>query len=57
MRAQRATNPAVVKEIDRLLDHHTDQQIASILNERGLHSGERKVVFGADVARIQKHMA
>jgi hypothetical protein len=22
---QRATNPAVVKEIDRLLDHHTHQ--------------------------------
>jgi hypothetical protein len=36
---QRATDPAGVKEIDRLLDHHTYLQIVSILNERGLRSG------------------
>ena len=51
---QRATNPAVVKEIDRLLDHHTYRQIASILNERGLHSGEGKSFSVRIVARIQK---
>jgi len=51
---QRATNPAVVKEIDRLLDHHTYQQIVSILNERGLHSGEGKSFSVRIVARIQK---
>ena len=51
---QRATNPAVVKEIDRLLDHHTYLQIASILNERGLRSGERKTFSVRIVARIQK---
>jgi len=51
---QRATNPAVVKEIDRLLDHHTYQQIASILNERGLRSGEGKTFSVRIVARIQK---
>src|SRR5438270_12592542 len=51
---QRATNPAVVKEIDRLLDHHTPQQIASILNERGLRSGEGKSFSVRIVARIQK---
>jgi hypothetical protein len=51
---QRATNAAVVKEIDRLLDHHTYQQIVSILNERGLHSGEGKSFSVRIVARIQK---
>jgi len=50
---QRATNPAVVREIDRLLDHHTYQQIASILNERGLRSGEGKTFSVRIVARIQ----
>ena len=51
---QRATNSAVVKEIDRLLDHHTYPQIASILNERGLRSGEGKTFSVRIVARIQK---
>ncbi len=51
---QRATNPAVVEEIARLLDHHTCQQIASILNERGLCSGEGKTFSVRIVARIQK---
>lgn len=31
----RKAKPGLVKEIDRLLDHHTDKQIASILGERG----------------------
>jgi DNA invertase Pin-like site-specific DNA recombinase len=38
----RRTPAEVVEEIDRLLDHHTDGEIAAILNERGLTSGERK---------------
>jgi hypothetical protein len=50
----RATNPTAVQEIDRLLDHHTYQQIVSILNERGLHSGEGKPFSVRIVARIQK---
>src|SRR6266480_3452313 len=37
-----------------LLDHHTCQQIASILNERGLCSGEGKTFSVRIVARIQK---
>ncbi len=49
---QRATHPAVVEEIARLLDHHTCQQIASILNERGLCSGEGKTFSVRIVARI-----
>ncbi len=39
---QRTTSPEVVSEIDRLLDHHTYPQIASLLNDRGLRSGEGK---------------
>jgi hypothetical protein len=43
-----------VKEIDRLLDHHTYQQIASIVNEGGLRSGEGKSFSVRIAARIQK---
>lgn len=35
----RQTPAAVVAEIDRLLDEHTEERIAEILNERGLTSG------------------
>lgn len=34
------TPPEVVAQIDRLLEDHTDAQVASILNERGLRSGK-----------------
>ncbi len=30
------TDPKVVREIDRLLDHHTEKEVAELLNERGL---------------------
>jgi len=33
------TSPEVVTEIDRLLDWHTESQIAKLLNERGFRSG------------------
>jgi len=35
----RRTDPAVVAEIDRLLEHHSDAEIAEILNARGLRPG------------------
>jgi DNA invertase Pin-like site-specific DNA recombinase len=34
------TNPETVREIDRLLDQHTYLEIATILNERGVSSGQ-----------------
>jgi hypothetical protein len=45
------TDPGIVQEIDRLLDHHTDGEVAAILNQRGCHSGigavfHRKIVAG-----------
>ena len=48
------TSPDVVREIDLLLDHNTYSQIASILNDRGLRSGEGKTFAARIVARIRK---
>ena len=51
---QRATSPEVVREVDRLLDHNTYLQIAFLLNDRGLHSGEGNAFTGRIVARIRR---
>lgn len=48
------TPPAVVTEIDRLLDHHTYQTIADNLNSRGFAPGYGKPFHGPMVARIAK---
>jgi DNA invertase Pin-like site-specific DNA recombinase len=48
----RQTPPAVVAEIDLLLDHHTCAQIAGLLNDRGLASGERRPFRPVTVQRI-----
>jgi DNA invertase Pin-like site-specific DNA recombinase len=50
----RITSPEVVAEIDRLLDHNTNLQIASLLNDRGLRSGEGKSFTAQIVARIRR---
>jgi len=50
---QRLTSPDIIKEIDRLLDHHTHPQIASLLNSRGLRSGEGKAFTVKIIARIR----
>lgn len=36
--ALRKTKPEIVAEIDRLLDTHTEDEVANVLNERGWHS-------------------
>jgi DNA invertase Pin-like site-specific DNA recombinase len=51
---QRVTSPEVVKDVDRLLEDHTDGQIAVILNERGIRSGEGKRFSRTIVARIRR---
>jgi len=48
------TPPAVVAEIDRLLDHHTCQAIADNLNSRGFVPGYGKPLHGPMIARIAK---
>jgi DNA invertase Pin-like site-specific DNA recombinase len=49
----RQTSPEVVAAIDDLLDHHTDGEIAKLLNERGLSSGSGKRFHLQIVARIR----
>jgi hypothetical protein len=47
------TPPEVITEIDRLLDEHTDRQIASILNEQGLQSGKGKSFSSSIIWRLR----
>lgn len=49
------TNPLVIEEVDRLLDQHTDSEIAAILNERGLRSGRGNAFNHMIVARIRSN--
>jgi hypothetical protein len=51
---QRSTSPEVVRDIDRLLADNTDGQIAAILNERDIRSGEGKKFSRTIVARIRR---
>jgi len=50
---QRSTRPDVVQGIDRLLDRHNDQEIATILNEHGYRSGEGHSFCASIVRRIR----
>ena len=36
-------SPEMVQMIDNLLNEHTDEQVADILNERGLHTGKGNI--------------
>ncbi len=47
------TSKEVVAEIDRLLDHHTDKQIAAILNQQAFRSGSGKNFKPVFVYRIR----
>ena len=50
----RQTDPAVIREIDGLLDGHTDQEIADILNGRGRRSGEGLAFSPRIVLRLRR---
>jgi len=53
---KRKTNPEIVKEIDRLLNHHIVDEVAEILNEQGFRSGGDGLLFtGQMVATIQRY--
>jgi hypothetical protein len=52
---RRATNPAVVKEIDRLLDSYTWANVASSLNEGGYRTGEGNAFDVSRVKTIAEH--
>ena len=49
------TNRELIAEVDRLLDDHTDGQIAAMLNERGWHPGKGGMFTQSIVAWIQYH--
>jgi len=49
----RQTPSKVVKEIDRLLDDHTDGQIAALLNTKGFRSGEGLSFSSRIVSKIR----
>jgi len=49
------TSPEVVQLIDTLLDEYTDQQVAAILNARGLHPGKGGTFHTGIVARVRRN--
>jgi hypothetical protein len=48
------TTPEVVQLVDDLLNAGTDEQVAAILNERGLRSGKGEAFSGRLVANIRR---
>jgi DNA invertase Pin-like site-specific DNA recombinase len=53
---RRKTNPEIIKEIDRLLDHHIVDEVAKLLNEQGFRSGGDGLLFtGRMVATLQRY--
>jgi hypothetical protein len=49
------TRPEIIEEIDCLLGSHDYQEIAQLLNERGLRSSEGRLFNVSIVGRIAKH--
>jgi len=49
----RRTNDAVLQEIDRLLDNHTDSQVARVLNEQGVRTYEGNLFTGLKVNELR----
>jgi DNA invertase Pin-like site-specific DNA recombinase len=50
----RQTDPQVVREIDALLDHHTELQIAERLNQQGHRSSEGRRFTRRSVIRLRR---
>jgi DNA invertase Pin-like site-specific DNA recombinase len=50
----RRTPPAVIAEIDRLLDHHTDAEVAQALNRSGIVSGTNQPFTAGIVCHIRR---
>ncbi len=51
----RKTPAAAVREVDRLLDHHTETEIAGLLNECGLRSGAGQAFTPMTVINIRRN--
>jgi DNA invertase Pin-like site-specific DNA recombinase len=50
---QRRTPPAVVQEVDKLLEKHTDLEIVELLNKKGLRTGMGKEFTLSAVRRVR----
>jgi DNA invertase Pin-like site-specific DNA recombinase len=50
----RKTDEAVIHEIDRLLDHHTEREIATIFNQNGWRSGTGKLFHRGIIVRLRR---
>jgi DNA invertase Pin-like site-specific DNA recombinase len=48
------TAPEVVQMIDTLLNEYTDDQVANLLNERGLHSGKGGAFRGRIIGNVRR---
>jgi DNA invertase Pin-like site-specific DNA recombinase len=51
----RKTPAAIVGEVDRLIDQHTDKEIVAILNEKGLRSGMGRLFTVMTIINIRRH--
>ena len=51
---QLLTPPAVIQKIDALLDHHTDREIAGMLNDQKIRSGAGKQFTSKIIARLRR---
>ena len=50
----RVTDNTVLREIDRLLDEHTDKQIAQILNDKGIRTYEGHLFTNVKVYELRR---
>ncbi|HUZ96974.1 MAG TPA: recombinase family protein [Edaphobacter sp.] len=51
----RKTPAVIVREVDRLLDQHTNREVAAILNEKGLRSGSGRPFTVMAIINIRRH--
>ena len=51
---KRKTRPETVEEIDRLLENHHDTEIATILKNRGVQTGDNLSFTPVAVKRIRR---
>jgi hypothetical protein len=51
----RKTPDAVIQQVDRLLDRHTETEIATLLNEKGLRSGAGQAFTPMTVINLRRN--
>ena len=51
----RKTKPEIIEEIDKLIDHFTDKEIADNLNRRGIKPSEGEKFNSAIIGKLRRH--